>query len=1642
MAKVAGASASALLRLLPSILTGLLLLFQAAAASADIRADPTGGHLPNATLGEFYEFRMVGVLGQEPFSFHPVSGPAWLSLATDGTVSGTPDETGTAWFEFDLEDGTGTIERKRYNVFVQDIPVDMQLGPAAGHLGEAVMGEQFGVQFQADGGTAPYSYTYVGTLPPGLRLDSSTGELYGSAATTGRYTFTVRATDYWRNAVWHDYTIDAVSYPGIVMIPQPGALPDAVVGAGYEVTVGAAENPGAYTYFQIGDGVPGLVINAATGTIAGHATTPGDYAIRFLVERKSDGVNLGEFDYTLKVVEPDYYIALDPPGGLLGEGVVGQAFAATISASGGTAPYRYEITDGTFPLGLELDASTGHVSGMPEAPGDLSAYVRVTDAQGAAARALYNIRIEPKPDSEPLTLTPSGRRLPRGTTGIPYSQAFTAGGGTGSYHFGIRGNIPEGLSFDPESATLSGTPTASCNCSFTIVAHDDYSNYAAATYGLAVRQPNGLLPASGDLISGQVSVPFRQSFLATGGMPPFTYTLSSGSLPAGLSFSAADRAVAGTPEEFGDFSFSVTASDYEGITATSDYRLTIEPAVLHISPDGGTLAEGRVGVFYDLALTASGTADAVRYSLGSGRLPGGIALDPDTGRISGTPTKAGTFDFTVDATDGRTASGSATYRLTIAARVVLDFVPAAGSLPQASVGYPFQQQLQVSPSDYADEALFQPDGPLPDWLTLSSGGLLSGTPPAVGSYEFGIRASVPDIGEGSVRYTLAVSEPEFTLSPPSGPLPTVKVGGYVGQGFFVPGAPAGLYALSYEGTVPPGLTFDAASGILRGTATEAGETDFTIRVTRTIDGKMMGAYAYRLVVDTADIIEIRPATLPKALLGIPFEQAVTASGGDSPYTYGLIGDLPAGVSFDPVSATFGGAPKETGSFPLTLLAVDADSDFVVHPLTLEVGEHAFEIRPDPGSTFSAQAGRPFSQTFGVPGVPPSAYALELDGAPPGGLAFDPASGTLAGTPTSAGGADFAIRVTRVADGKAMGTFAYRLLVEEPAVITVTPAILPDALLDIAYDVVLHPSGGQEPYGFALTGRLPEGLAFDPSLARFSGIPKETGTFPLGVSITGRNGASLEKDYSLTVTEPAPVVFSPAPGALPPAVQGEPYEQSISATGLAGPVAYEVSGTLPEGLSFDGGSGMLSGTPAKEGSHSFTVTARDGRGVGGQAAYTLEVALQPLSAADRTVEVPEGQAPADIDLTAGSKGGPFSGAVIVRVDPAVAGTATILEGGSMGFAAMARSSTTPIWLRFQPNKEFSGLAQVQYRLVGARGATNIATVAYRLRADTRHVREKFSRMGRNFVGKRQRLLADAVEAPGLADRLAGGRAGRPAGLRLSGDSSDLRFGYGTSLRAIRPTHGRDGFEAGQPPYDVWIDASYSFSNADRDGAASESFLLSSAGVDYLLGDRLLVGIAVHLDRMRVTTDEGKVAGTGYLAGPHLSLRLDDTLYLDAGAYMGESWNDIEGSFLSGGFETERLLVQASLNGHWTRDALSLRPGIEFSYARELSDAYTVTGGDAAPIAVPAASSELARLGVRAQARYRFAFEDGTALAPELGFTLGGQGTPENFGTSLYGDVNAGIRWSGQWWSLRGRLSQGFDTTGERDMRLGATLGVRF
>ena len=259
----------------------------------------------------------------------------------------------------------------------------------------------------------------------------------------------------------------------------------------------------------------------------------------------------------------------------LAAGQVGTAYSQTVTATGGNPPYTWGVTAGGLPVGLTLNSSTGIIAGTPTAAGTSSFTLQVSDIAAHVASTAYSVTIA----AAPVALAVTTAMVPDGQVGVAYSQTLAATGGTSPYTWSITTGTPNaGLALSA-AGVISGTPTAAGSSTFTVRVADSAAHVATITYSLNVVTPTATLAIStSSLPTGTVGTSYGQTLAKVGGTSPYTWSITSGTLPAGLSLNATTGVISGTPTAAGTSSIVAQVADSASHTASRTLVITVVAA--------------------------------------------------------------------------------------------------------------------------------------------------------------------------------------------------------------------------------------------------------------------------------------------------------------------------------------------------------------------------------------------------------------------------------------------------------------------------------------------------------------------------------------------------------------------------------------------------------------------------------------------------------------------------------------------------------------------------------------------------------------------------------------------------------------------------------------------------------------------------------------------------------------------------------------------------------------------------------------------------------------------------------------------------------------------------------------------------------
>ena len=1089
------------------------------------------------------------------------------------------------------------------------------------------------------GGTGSYTASVItGSMPPGMELRTTnlpagfTAPIgfVGVATTPGTYNFTVRFTS---GAATLDVAMVATT--GTAGDESPAVLPDVVSGAAYSYQLTAASllpSPSySWTIFNGQQMPPGLSLSSSgliTGTLtAGGPTAPAagsTYSFQFGV---TDGPgNVPYFSYPHTITVRAYSISTAAALPVATQGV---AYNNQLSTSGASGSVTWTKTFDNISPGLTL-SSSGLLSGTPVSTNTNRFAVVTTDAAGKTNQKTFDLNVLGSPSVSILSPAGPFNQLPDAPLGTYQTYELWAFAGTEPYTFALHtgSQLPPGMSLQqgaslpnlitasPREAMIVGLPTTIGTYSFQVDMTD--SSSPAVTVSRSFTLKVAAL-SNNNFATATQGTAYSSQLFVEGGTSPYTVSVLAGGhvsfvpegligVPPGMTLSSSG-VLTGTPTSSGTFWLPLVMTDASNVTLTRPVTITINssspstPMSFCLNP---LLPSASLTKAYSTTLCAAGGTGASTWSVQSGSLPGGLVLAAGTGVISGTPNTAGANSFVVRATD----TASHYVQVQVSLDVTTLFASQNGALPFGNVGAAYSQQLTVGASDGSTQMSLEVDSILPPGLTLSSAGLLSGTPSSAGQYFFNIRFTTT-LGAGGFvvqNYSLAVypvgGAPTlvWTTGPNYGTIST-------GPAKFVLTASGGRgpYTFSFAAAnsltgfrvqngqpLPANFTASQTAGLM-GVALTAGTPTFTLRVTDA-DGRTADQSA------TLTITGVGPGminNLPYGTSGQTYTQQLTASGGTPPYTWAQNGTMPTGITVSPAGVLTGPTPT-AGLYAVPLKVTDANNSVGFFNYFLPAQALRINWPGKPGPLPNATVGVFYSQTltasFGT-----GSYTWSLNqNTLPNGFTLNASTGLISGTTTGYGNFSFQLKVT---DGTST-SFQWIQLSVIPAG-PVAPAITNSSASFTSFTAgvynfptAINIVGGAAPYTITADTTLPAGM----SLAQtppgrdvivgfwyLQGRQTTPGTYPVTFRVTDSFNNTATASYNLVVTAMSLDTTSlPDRGSL---TFGTPFSQALLVLGGSGSYTFANSQPLLSGMSLNAG-GTVSGTPTSTGAVTSLLSITD------------------------------------------------------------------------------------------------------------------------------------------------------------------------------------------------------------------------------------------------------------------------------------------------------------------------------------------------------------------------------------------------------------------------------------------------------------------
>ncbi|MBS1827323.1 MAG: putative Ig domain-containing protein [Acidobacteria bacterium] len=636
---------------------------------------------------------------------------------------------------------------------------------------------------------------------------------------------------------------------------------------------------------------------------------------------------------------------------------IGQSYSFQFVTGGGIPPISFvEVTPA--PPGLNL-SSAGILSGIPTSPGNFTFTVDAISAGGTLGPTYTREQFSINVASTALTLSaPSPANFIRGQYG---ETTFQASGGTPPYRYSIAAQSPPaGLYFDKSNTSIGriqGTPRGSGSATLALTVTDAENRVAGAGLSIVVSTPPLDLPT----VIPPAGIPgadYEFQIPYTGGIHPVTFSVVGNGSVGGMTLTSGGKVRGIGPvinSGLPTFNVLIAATDATGASASRNYTFSFPHPTTPTITTSNPLPVGAVGVSYSKEFTIDDDQPipADTWTISGGSLPPGLTLNT-AGILSGIPTTAGTFNFTVNR---NVVGGSFTKNFTL--RIVT--TPFTWTGPP-TINVPNFQFSTLLSTD-TGIANGTPVGPIeliagtwPRGFDITPSGLaVAGTPDVTSSSTFTVEVRSAD-GQVASRTVTAIVDPtpglQFLSSgPPNG---VVGVRYYFHDAICNPNCFSNGGGHPYfwsvtGGTVPPGLTL-ASDGTLSGVPTTPGFYAMSVMLMDGRDTSVATEWIFNISDSSGTQTFLTSSPLPPGATGVSYSTSITATGGINPVTYSIVnGTLPAGLTMSS-AGVISGIPTLNGTFTFEVAATDTNPEFGGGPIVL-IGQYQITIT---GTSFAPQ----------------------------------------------------------------------------------------------------------------------------------------------------------------------------------------------------------------------------------------------------------------------------------------------------------------------------------------------------------------------------------------------------------------------------------------------------------------------------------------------------------------------------------------------------------------------------------------------------------------------------------------------------------------------------------------------------------------
>ncbi|TES33660.1 YSIRK-type signal peptide-containing protein, partial [Staphylococcus epidermidis] len=1132
------------------------------------------------------------------------------------TISGTPSEVGSYDITVTTTDESGNATETTFTIDVED--TTKPTVESIANQTQEVNTEIEPIKIEATDNSGQAVTNKVEGLPAGVTFDEATNTISGTPSEVGSYDITVTATDESGNSETTTFTIDVQD----TTKPTVESVADQTQEVNTEITpitIESEDNSGQTVTNKV-DGLPdGVTFDEATNTISGTPSKVGSYDITVTTTDESGNSETTTFTINVEdTTKPTVEDITDQT-----QEVNTEITPIKIEARDNSGQAVTNKVDG-LPDGVTFDEATNTISGTPSEVGSYDITVTTTDESGNATETTFTIDVQ---DTTKPTVESVADQTQEVNTEIEPIK-IEARDNSGQAVTNKVDGLPDGVTFDEATNTISGTPSEVGSYDITVTTTDESGNATETTFTIYVEDTTKPTVESVADQTQEVNTEIEPIKIEARDNSGQAVTNKVDGLPDGVTFDKATNTISGTPSEVGSYDITVTTTDESGNSETTTFTIDVEdttkPTVESVADQTQEINTEMTPIKIE-ATDNSGQAVTNKVD----GLPDGVTFDEATNTISGTPSEVGSYDITVTTTDESGNATETTFTIDVEDTIKPTVESIAGQTQEINTE---MTPIKIEATDNSDQTVTNKVEGLPDGVTFDeTTNTISGTPSKVGSYD--ITVTTTDESGNSETTTFTISVEDTTK-------PTVEDITDQTQEVNTEITPIKIEARDNSGQavtnkvdgLPDGVTFDEATNTISGTPNEVGSYD--IKVTTTDESGNSETTSFTIDVEdttkpTVEDIADQTQEVNTEITPITIEsednsgQAVTNK----------VDGLPDGVTFDEATNTISGTPSEVGSYDITVTTTDENGNSETTTFTIDVEDTTKPTVED--ITDQTQEINTEMTLIKIEATDNSGQAVtnKVEGLPDG-VTFDEATNTISGTPSEVGSYD--ITVTTTDENGNSETTTFTIDVEDTTKPTVED--IANQTQEVNTEITPITIESEDNSGQAVTNKvegLPDGVTFDETTNTISGTPSKVGSYDIKVTTTDESGNSETTTFTIDVEDTTkPTVESVADQTQE--VNTEITPITIESEDNSGQTVTNKVDGLPNGVTFDETTNTISGKPSEVGSYDITVTTTDESGNATETIFTIDVedTTKPTveSIANQTQEVNTEITPIKIEAT--------------------------------------------------------------------------------------------------------------------------------------------------------------------------------------------------------------------------------------------------------------------------------------------------------------------------------------------------------------------------------------------------------------------------